>query len=371
MKIKILPIFILILLLVNFKKNEFVYKSVPPSLIKVTPFKLDLLDFKDITNYLPKNAKKDGSEDYTVFIQNALNRENKIIMPNFPILINEKGLNINNNTSIFFQSKSQLIIKPNDKTNYGIINIINKININLYNARIIGDRYTHLNDKGEWGMGINLIDSKNIKIINPKISECWGDGIYIGTKENISENVIISGGYVDNNRRNGISIISGKNITIENIVLANTNGTFPMAGIDLEPNNRNEYLSNIELLNITSYNNAEDGFLIYLFKLISEKSPEVSINITNCKDYYSSNSISIPGLRNDYDKSYKPITGKIIFKDFKSYDAESPFKESSGNYVFTPKIFFNSFQVFKDEKQNSRSEEKVVKWLKSKKMNVD
>ena len=274
---------------------KFNYLQVPNEFIKNESISdLDFSGYRDITSYLPEGYSTGGNIDYTSYIQKALDNEKKILMPNFPILVNTNGLSVHSNTSILFQSKSNIIIEPNDKTNYGAINIINKSNINLYNVKVTGDRYKHLGNKGEWGMGINIIGSKNINIINPKVTQCWGDGIYIGTKGILSENIIISGGIVDDNRRNGISIISGKDITVKNIVLSNTNGTLPMAGIDLEPNNANEVLSNINLININSYNNAKYGYDVNLTKLLSDNINTVIINIENCKDFFTPYSTIIP-----------------------------------------------------------------------------
>src|ERR1700758_4716525 len=47
-----------------------------------------------ITSSLPANYVKNGSVDYTSFIQGALDKYSKVIFPDFPVLINESGLTI-------------------------------------------------------------------------------------------------------------------------------------------------------------------------------------------------------------------------------------------------------------------------------------
>jgi len=327
--------------------------------------------YKDITSYLPKNYSKRGNVDYTSYIQNALDKEKRIIMPNFPILVNAGGLSVHSNTSIIFQTNSNIIIQPNNKTNYGIINIINKSNVNLYNVRVTGDKYKHLGNTGEWGMGLNIIGSKNIEIINPNVTQCWGDGIYIGTRGVLPENITISGGIVDDNRRNGITIISGKDITIKNIVLSNTNGTLPMAGIDLEPNKANESLNNVNMIDITSYNNAKYGYAINLTKLLSNSTQNTTINLLKCTNYYSPNSVIIPGLNDNYIGSIKKIHGLIKIFDFKSYDSKRAIDMTVGHYNYTPNITVDNFQIFNNDLRNEAKEREVLNWMRSKNFLVD
>ncbi len=44
---------------------------------------------KDLTGYLPQGYSKNGDTDYTSYIQQGINENSAIIMPDFPILINE------------------------------------------------------------------------------------------------------------------------------------------------------------------------------------------------------------------------------------------------------------------------------------------
>src|SRR5690606_16040148 len=111
-------------------------------------------------------------------------------------------------------------------------NIINAENVKVNNAYLIGDKDKHLGTKGEWGMGINILSSSNVNIINPKIKKTWGDGIYIGElslakQKNIKKksftntNINIKEGSIDDCLRNGISIISGVNILVDGVTIQN------------------------------------------------------------------------------------------------------------------------------------------------------
>ena len=61
----------------------------------------------------------------------------------------------------------------------------------------------------------------------------------------------------------------------------NTKGTKPQAGLDIEPSDDEDVISNIIIRNCVSRNNAGSGYLIYLRKLTNQ-SHDVSIFIDNC-----------------------------------------------------------------------------------------
>lgn len=288
----------------------------------------------DITKYLPKNYKKDGTEDYTAFVQKALNENRSLLMPNFPILINDKGLDIPNNTLLVFNVKSLIKLSPSSKTNYQILRIHNKKNIEIYSPKIVGDRYQHLNTKGEWGMGISIVSSTNINIYNANIRNCWGDGIYLGQNRGITnKDIKILYGLIDNNRRNGISVISVDGLEISNLIISNTNGTSPESGLDFEPNNNNEMLNNITVNNLYTYNNKTNGVVFYLARLRGAKQKNILININNHTDRYSLislgfSSTEIPNVKNKMDNI--PLKGNIILKNVDSYNSKYPFRVYKG-----------------------------------------
>src|SRR5690606_34185152 len=107
----------------------------------------------------------------------------------------------------------------------------NRKNITVYFANIEGDRVQHKGKGGERGMGISIAGSDNIRLIKPYITNCWGDGIYLGsyfTKTdtiNACTNIYIEKAILDKNRRNGLSIVTAKNLVINGIIIANTYGT--------------------------------------------------------------------------------------------------------------------------------------------------
>jgi len=351
------------------QKVDFKYKSLPKAFVTTTNVSLFQKKFVDLTLYLPSNYVKDGSVDYTSFLQKGIDANANVKMPNFSILVNDKGLLLKSNSIILFQSSSTLLKSSSTQASYSVLNLNRVSNVKILNPVIVGDRQIHKGNKGEWGMGISINSSSNVSIYNSNITNCWGDGIYIGNINKIpSNNIMIDGGKIDNNRRNGISIISGKKITVRNIVLSNTNGTLPSAGIDLEPNSNQDVLENVVVENVISYNNADAGFLIYLASMLGSIENNVTISLIGITDYYSPNALSIPGLRNDYKNNIKKISGNIKIQDFTSNGSKEVFARSSGNYVYTPKITVGNMKVISDSKRDLGKEDNVSNWMKSRKM---
>src|SRR5690606_12146781 len=163
--------------------------------------------------------------------------------------------------------------------------------VQIISPVIIGDIESHRGNSGEWGMGIAIRSSKNIVISSPHISNCWGDGIYVGEnqKNGPSRDIQISNAVIDNNRRNGISITSVNTLQITNSIISNSNGTLPMTGIDIEPGNENEEIKNVVISNVTTFNNHKAGIVVNLSKLSAngKKDHNVSINIDSHKDEFS------------------------------------------------------------------------------------
>jgi hypothetical protein len=132
-------------------------------------------------------------------------------------------------------------------------------------------------EKAEWRMGIAIRGSRNVQIYGLTIKDTGGDGIYLGRGSRMieNENVVIKDVVTDNCYRQGISVISARNLLIENNVFKNTGGTPPGAGIDLEPNRPDEKLVNVIIRNNIFDNNVL-GMHMYL-NFMNASSEDVSI----------------------------------------------------------------------------------------------
>lgn len=102
----------------------------------------------------------------------------------------------------------------------------------------------------EYGQGIIAKSgAHNVIIDGVKVKDCRGDGIYIGGTTAPEVGVIIRNCEVTGCRRNGITIIWGENVLIENTYIHDIAGAAPEAAIDVEPNNATQLNKNITISN--------------------------------------------------------------------------------------------------------------------------
>ena len=236
-------------------------------------------------------AKGDGSADDTVAIQKAVDQAAvgdgaEVYLPDGIYLINpEISINLRSNVELNLADNAVLKAKPTKEANHEIINITNVDNIEISGGSIIGDRKTRTGKTGEWGHGIKIMGSRNIRISDIAISDCWGDGVYIGSTDlqRYSENVAIEQFTIDNCRRNGITIISGRNVKIIDGVIANTRGTDPQAGLCLEPNNKSEFIQNILIDKLTTISSGGYGIL-FGFGRYANSPNNISVTINGYTD---------------------------------------------------------------------------------------
>lgn len=155
-----------------------------------------------------------------------------------------------------------LLALDNSDTHYNVIYVRDVSNVIISGGEIIGERYEHGDSEGEWGMGIGIYDSTNITVSNVEILDCWGDGIYIGSKHDndlgAGSNIIkVSNCYLHNNRRNNLSIVCADYVTVDGCRIDDANGTAPEYGIDIEPNNSANPSEHIVISNCTFSGNKE------------------------------------------------------------------------------------------------------------------
>lgn len=295
------------------QSNNFRYKAIPQSYFPkrdIVKYYADSIsgDIKrgyDLTASLPEHYVTDGSVDYTKYLQQGISANHTVIFPDFPVLVNSGGISLISNSVVIFRPHSKLIMEPNALTYYQIIGINNVNNVVVYFPNLEGDRYKHKGNSGEWGMGISISDASNIKLINPKISHCWGDGIYLGKRNKGNKNIYIVYAELDNNRRNGISVIDASGLYIKNPLITNTQGTAPMSGIDIEPNNNNDNIDHIVIDSPVTINNAGSGIFLETMSLKGPQQKDVNITINNPVDDNSTHAFGT-SVKDDI-----PITGQI------------------------------------------------------------
>gem|GEM_PF-1481845 len=127
--------------------------------------------------------------------------------------------------------------------------------------------------------------ASDVTIRKARANNSGGDGFYIGaykSKKTYCENITILSSSANNNRRQGLSIITGKNILIDGSSFNSSSGADPESGLDIEPSKATDILQDIKIRNSTMSNNKKRGMMILLNRL-NAKSKPVSIVIENCK----------------------------------------------------------------------------------------
>jgi hypothetical protein len=239
-------------------------------------------------------AVGDGIKDDTDAFQSAIDYLEKlhggtVMVPKGTFMINsEKSVFIKSNIKLHLDSNAVIESLPTASGNYSVLTISHADHVSISGGEIRGDRNRHLGKSNEdYGRDINIEGSHDVTITNLTASNSWGDGIYVGDNNNSVNNsdILIQNVVCNNNRRNGMSIISGENIFVKDVIAENSNGASPKAGIDVEPNNTKDELKSINLENITTRNNNQ-GLQIGLVGMRQSTTP-LDVHIRNHQDFGS------------------------------------------------------------------------------------
>lgn len=235
-------------------------------------------------------VKGDGVTDDTAALQTALNAAagRKLYIPK------QRGdfylshqLFIPSRTTVEFepgtivQAQDTLsVIAPYEK----LIRILD-----VSDVRIIGNGAVLRMNKAAYTTGehahiFDISGASNVTIEQIHANDSGGDGFYIGAYQSVQtfcHNIVIVNCRADNNRRQGMSVISVDGLLVDNCRFTNTIGTAPQAGVDIEPNHPGDRLRNIRFVNCVAEGNKARGFMTMIKKL-SPASEPVDIVFQSC-----------------------------------------------------------------------------------------
>ncbi|ENJ4686582.1 right-handed parallel beta-helix repeat-containing protein [Acinetobacter baumannii] len=242
-------------------------------------------------------AKFIENTDITSYVNQLLKHQKVVSIPAGTYKIDaNKSITPKDGTEIRLTPQTKLAVIPTKHGSYRVFQVKNVKNVKISGGSLTGDKYTHLGKTGEWGMGIEIRDSQNISISNINIDKMWGDAIYIGTNgKNSTYNISLKNIRMNDNRRQGISIISVNKLLASNITATNTSGAMPASGIDIEPNNGSMILKNIVLKNIKTSGNQGSGIQIGLSRYDNSTKP-LSITIENHQDANSGHGLLLGAI---------------------------------------------------------------------------
>jgi hypothetical protein len=262
----------------------------PPSGATATgPITAKPLSYVEVTAY---GATGSDSTDVTSKIQSAINdassKGTALSFPAGTYWINPAtGLTIPSNMTIWFDQGATVKALGTSSSTYFMLKIWNATNVKILGyPTLVGDKTLHVGTGGESGMGFGLANSSNVLIENANVTNCWGDGIYIGDNTGAAvpynKDITVLNSIFDANRRQGMSVISAVNLTVKNCKFTNTTGNTagPCAGVDFEPNRVNQLFQNVNFDSCTFTNNQGHGIWGDFYYINASANP-VSINITN------------------------------------------------------------------------------------------
>lgn len=195
-----------------------------------------------------------------------------------------------------------------------MLTIQNKSNVHLrgYGATLVMNKPEYTT--GEHRMVLQIRSCSTIWIEGLTLKSSGGDGIYLGVSSasgsvNYSSNVVIRDVLCDDNKRNGLSVISVNGLLVEGSAFINTTGTPPQNGIDLEPNSPTEKLVGVTFRDCYVAGNAAAGTQIYGGAFGG------TIGVVFERSYLGGDRSGSPACVVVWPPSTSPLTGTIEIRD--------------------------------------------------------
>lgn len=277
-----------------------------------------------------------GADDTAIF-QKSLNKaaiKGQIL--EIPTgIYNVRPLYIPANSSVVLDPGTVIQATPGYGENDHLVNISDVQNVSISGTpgqsifRMSKTEYR----TGEFRHCLAIEGATNVTIDGIQCNDSGGDGAYIGVgRQGYSANIKILNSGFDNNRRQGLSLISGRNIVISNCTFTNTSGTAPSAGIDIEPNRASDFLQDIVIDSSSSIGNEGSG-LVFGIQRLNATSPPISIKVSNFKS--EKNRESGFYATNEQDSATYSVPGRILIIDSSSnsdnkYGAIASYWEAGG-----------------------------------------
>lgn len=191
-------------------------------------------------------ARGDGRRDDTAAFQAAIDAlpasGGTVVVPAGDYLIDpQRSLRLRSRMRLTMDAGARLSARPNATARAYVLSLIGVDDVEVSGGRIVGDRDGHLGDAGEWGHGVMVRGSSAVVLRDLHISRCWGDGISIGGAKGAdgritpSRDVLIANVRCIGNRRQGLTIGRSRRVRVRDCEFADTGGTLPGCGIDIEP----------------------------------------------------------------------------------------------------------------------------------------
>lgn len=220
------------------------------------------------------------------------------------------GIVLTSNQKLVMSSSTVLEALANNQKESQVIWAFGRDNVTISGGQIIGERRIHKGSGGEGGHGIRISGCTNVTIENVDVSQCWGDGIWLGLYEGwedgtgkrknfYTNGVTITNCNSHNNRRSNLSITDASNVTVENCDFNHAGGTSPECGINIEPHKEGYTCRNVKISNSRFKGNGRS------IQILGQLNCHIDgVTIENCKGDKA------PVKWQGYGGSYKGVTEK-------------------------------------------------------------
>jgi hypothetical protein len=177
--------------------------------------------------------------------------------------VSPNGIQLNQpGTRLLLDAGATIKVQPNSATNYIAVKVTAADCI-IEGGKILGDVGSHTGTTGEWGHLIQIdTGGDRCTVQNVTLTKAWGDGIAIqGGPDGVTLRNVLS----DDNRRQGLSVISASRLRVYGGQFSNTGKTAytaPGCGIDIEPNVAADLSYDLEFHGVTVIGNKGSGVQI-------------------------------------------------------------------------------------------------------------
>lgn len=248
---------------------------------------------------LPSVSLKDfpggNSRDQTDWIQKALEATSKkhqrLLIPRSARPYRVRPIQVPSNASLVFESGVVWQAAAGYRELQRLLNVVN-----VREVEIIGNGATLRMNRNEYNTGeyrhcVFISGSTAVHIQGLTCADAGGDGFYVSGSEKkpYSEDIRLYDVTAEGSRRNGLTVISARNLTVSKSRFARSFAVKPSSGIDLEPEAITDRLDGVVLEGNHTEENAGQGVRLAVSKL-SAKSYPVRVVISHHRDLRSGGS---------------------------------------------------------------------------------